>query len=266
MPKPESKQRRYPEEGELVLGTVTKVFPYGAFVRLEEYKGLDGMIHISEISSKWIKNIRDYVKEDQKVVVKVLKMDREKGHIDLSLKSVKAVQNKQKTEEYKLEQKARKLVELAGNKLKDVKSAGKVISALEEKHGSVYSALEECVEGGEAGLKDAGIEPKWAKALAEVAKENIELPFVEVRANLELTTKAPNGVAIIRDILLDAKKKHSTEEVEVSIKYISAPTYRIELRGEDYKTVEKVLSNITDDVISRISSSEGEGKVIRLQK
>src|SRR5207302_7807512 len=79
----------WPDEGELVVCTVANVKNFGAFVTLDEYESKEGFIHIAEVSSGWIKYIRDYVREGQKVVCKVLKVDQEKGHIDLSLKAVK---------------------------------------------------------------------------------------------------------------------------------------------------------------------------------
>ncbi|MHC1573550.1 MAG: S1 RNA-binding domain-containing protein, partial [Candidatus Syntropharchaeales archaeon] len=58
----------WPREGELIVGTVKKVLDFGAFVTLDEYPGQEGMIHLSEVASGWIKYIRDYVREGQKVV------------------------------------------------------------------------------------------------------------------------------------------------------------------------------------------------------
>ena len=79
----------WPEEGELVVCTVKNVKNFGAFGDLDEYDGKEGFIHVAEVSSGWIKYIRDYVREGQKLVCKVLRVDKEKGHIDLSLKAVK---------------------------------------------------------------------------------------------------------------------------------------------------------------------------------
>ncbi|MGN1321035.1 MAG: S1 RNA-binding domain-containing protein, partial [Methanosphaera sp.] len=53
--------KEWPEEGDLIVGTVHKVLNYGAFAKLEEYEGKEAFIHISEVSSGWVKNIRDYV-------------------------------------------------------------------------------------------------------------------------------------------------------------------------------------------------------------
>src|SRR3989338_5359313 len=78
------KKEGFPEEDELVMCTVTQVQFHSVFVILDEYdKG--GMIHISEVSPGRIRNIRDFVREGKKVVCKVLRVNKEKGHIDLSL-------------------------------------------------------------------------------------------------------------------------------------------------------------------------------------
>ena len=76
------------------------------------------MIHISEVSPGRIRNIRDYVKEDKKVVCVVLKINQERGHIDLSLRRVNDSQRRKKMEEIKQEQKAEKIIELFANEIK----------------------------------------------------------------------------------------------------------------------------------------------------
>ncbi len=61
----------YPESGELVIATIESVKDYGAYANLDEYNK-NGFLHISEISSARIRNIRDFVREKQKMVLKVL--------------------------------------------------------------------------------------------------------------------------------------------------------------------------------------------------
>jgi len=81
--------------------TVTKVFNQGAFMRLDEYGGEEGMVHVSEVASGWIKNIRDYVREGQKVVCKVLAVDPKRKHIDLSIRRVKDSERRWKVQQLK---------------------------------------------------------------------------------------------------------------------------------------------------------------------
>ncbi|MEE9223338.1 MAG: S1 RNA-binding domain-containing protein, partial [Thermoplasmata archaeon] len=102
----------YPGIGDLVICSVQNVKNFGAFVSLDEFGGKEGFIHIAEVAAGWIKYIRDYVREGQKVVCKVMKVDISKGHVDLSLKQVNAHQRREKIQGWKNEQKAEKLLEM----------------------------------------------------------------------------------------------------------------------------------------------------------
>jgi translation initiation factor 2 subunit 1 len=105
-------KKGYPEVGELVIATVKTVKPYGAFVTLDEYGNKEGFIHIGEIATGWIKYIRDHVREGQKVVCKVLRVDPERKHIDLSLKRVNEHQRREKIQEWKMRERLRNFLRL----------------------------------------------------------------------------------------------------------------------------------------------------------
>ncbi len=78
--------------GDIVEGVVEGVVDYGAFVRIEE--GINGLIHISELSDKLVRDPRDIVKPGQKVKVMILSISETERHLSLSLKRVKAKQAK----------------------------------------------------------------------------------------------------------------------------------------------------------------------------
>ena len=107
MEKTEESEWFLPEAGELVVGTIIRIMPYGAYAALDEYDGAEGLLHISEISSRWVKNIRDHVRERQKAVLKVLRVDREKRHIDLSLRRVNEREKREKLLAWKRELRGR---------------------------------------------------------------------------------------------------------------------------------------------------------------
>ena len=71
------------EAGTIVEGTVVKITHYGAFVELPD--GKSGLVHISEIADTYVKDVRDYLKEQDHVKVKVLGYN-DKGKLDLSVK------------------------------------------------------------------------------------------------------------------------------------------------------------------------------------
>jgi len=92
-------RKSIPDEGDLVLCTVKNITNHGAYVVLDEFNDLTGFVHISEIASRWIKNIRNFVREEQKIVAKVLRVNKTKNQIDLSIRRVKEQQKKNKIPE-----------------------------------------------------------------------------------------------------------------------------------------------------------------------
>jgi polyribonucleotide nucleotidyltransferase len=75
------------EVGRTYLGTVRKIVEFGAFVEI--FPGTDGLIHISELSDKRVKNVSDVLQEGEEVMVKVISVDRQ-GKIRLSRKEALA--------------------------------------------------------------------------------------------------------------------------------------------------------------------------------
>ncbi|MBP5427220.1 MAG: S1 RNA-binding domain-containing protein [Clostridiales bacterium] len=77
------------EEGKIVDGKVSVITKFGAFVQLPE--GKNGLVHISEISEHYVKDVREHLTENQEVKVKILSIDPN-GKISLSIR--KAVPKK----------------------------------------------------------------------------------------------------------------------------------------------------------------------------
>lgn len=254
-------REEFPEEGELLLCTVQNVKTFGAFVSLDEYDGKEGFIHITEVASGWIKYIRDHVREGQKIVCKVLRVDPSKGHVDLSLKQVNEHQRRETIQRWKNEQKAMKLLGFVAERI-DVpleKSQEDFGNDLIEKFGTLYKAFEEaCVD--EKALEQEGFKGEWIKAFVQVAKDNIVPPFVQIDGSLELTCFAPDGIEHIKQSLLLIEEEGSTS---VKVQYVGAPKYRIVVRATDYKTAEDVLAKVTETAIENIQKCGGEGKFSR---
>ncbi len=71
--------------GDVVKGTVSKITTFGAFVELKD--GIDGLVHISQISEERIDKVKDHVKPGQEVTARVVKIDREERRLGLSIKA-----------------------------------------------------------------------------------------------------------------------------------------------------------------------------------
>lgn len=251
------KSKEWPRRGEIVIGTVTRVNPFSAFVSLKEYGDKEGMIHISEIAGKWIKDVRSHVKNGQKVVTMVLRVDEEKGHITLSLKRVRRHDSEEKMKEFKREQKAEKMLSQIAKELNiSLDDVYKEIGfKLKEIFGEIFKGFQTALtpQGHDILIKK-GIPEKWVKIIKSVAEKQMEVKEVDVKVLLELKCFKPDGIEIIKNILKDAEKTYN-----LNIKYISAPSYSLLLKTKDPKGGEKILKEASKNIIEKLEKVGGEG-------
>lgn len=229
---------QWPEAGDLVMATIETVTDYGAYAKLDEF-GKRGLLHVSEISSSWIRNIRDFVRENQKMVLKVLRVDIDKSHVDLSLRRVTKRERIEKTKSWKKERKAETLLrgvaEKTGTPAEDVyQKAG---ALLEEKYG-LYDGFEVISKDGAEILTSMGVNEELAEAFARVAQERIRVKMVKVRGTIEARCIKPNGVKCIQDAFASSKKSEKTRDSKIEFYVIAAPKYGVEVAADNWKRAE----------------------------
>ncbi|MCD6485687.1 MAG: translation initiation factor IF-2 subunit alpha [Candidatus Odinarchaeota archaeon] len=252
-------RKEWPEEGELVIATIVKIKPYGAYAVLDEYNNKEGMIHISEISTSWVKNIRDFIKEGQKVVTKVLRVIPRKEQIDLSIRRVTKQQKRLKIQAWKRAQKSEKILELLAKKLdKTLEDAYNEVGwPLEDKYGEIYTGFEIAYEQGIKAFLDAGISEEWAKPLYELIKSYIKTPKVEISGIVTLRSLKSDGVEHIKNALLAGKNvAKNIKNVDVKIYTTGAPNYKIELIAPNYKVAESMLKKVTESIFEYAKKNE----------
>jgi len=260
------KKMEWPEPGDLVLASIHKITDFGAYATLDEY-GKEGLLHVSEVSSGWVRNIRDFVREGQKVVLKVLRVDTEKGHVDLSLRRVSKRERREKLLSWKRERKAESLLRSVSEKLNMPAQEvyAETWALMEEKFGGTYEGLERAAREGPSPLIEAGISRELATIIAEIAKEKIRLPMVKIKGTLELQCMKPNGVVHIRDALLNTQKIEKPEGAKIHVYVVAAPKYAIEVLADDYKEAENILQKASEAAIKAITQAGGTGAFQRLK-
>ena len=255
-------KKGFPEEDELVMCTVTKVQFHSVFVNLDEY-GESGMIHISEVSPGRIRNIRDFVKEGKKVVCKVLRVNEDKGHIDLSLRRVTETQRRTKVDEIKQQQKAEKILEFVAKDLNlDTKKLLEEITEnISKKYNSLYEFFHQVAVNNDA-IKDAGVDAKTTKNLEEAIKSRIKETGVKIEGKLKLVSFASDGVEIIKEALNKAMR---VSKEGISIKYLGAGTYNLAVNAKNYKEAEELLKEASEKALEYVNKNEGQGEFVRAE-
>lgn len=258
--KSSSKQSKLPEVGDLVVATVNRITSHGAYGKMDEFQEQECFIHISEIASTWVRNIRNFVRENQKIVIKVLRVDLERSQVDTSLRRVTKEQSRMKIQEWKRAQRGSKLLTLAAERMKKTPAEAYEIAGkpMETNFSDILEALEETKEKGPKTLVDIGIPKKWADVLHELAQAHVVIRDVSVETTIELTCKGPEGVEGIRKALLAAQE--IVEPSGGSVFLEGAPRYRIQVSGKDYKQAEQLLEEAVEQSLKIIEKCGGEGK------
>ncbi|MFH1229537.1 MAG: S1 RNA-binding domain-containing protein [Candidatus Aenigmatarchaeota archaeon] len=251
------KKGEWPQRRELVIGTVVRVNPYSVFISLEEYKGKEGMVHISEVAGKWVRDIRDFVKVGKKVVATVMNVDLEKQYIALSLKRVRTYDAEEKMREYKRNIKGDKMLDAVARKLKmnHDEAQEKIGSVLEEIFGETFKGFQMSMnpQGYELLLKK-GMPENLAAEIRAIAENQMELKEIEIKGTLELKSFKSDGIEVVKKVLIDGKEKYN-----ISINYVSAPKYTLSYKTKDAKLGEKILKEASEDMIKSIKTQSGEG-------
>jgi translation initiation factor 2 subunit 1 len=255
-----STEKPLPEPGEIVICTVRELTSHGIYVNLDQYDGTNGFLHVSEISTGWVRNIDRVAKVSQKLVLKVIRVNRARREIDLSLRQVTNEERRAKVIEWKREERAIAIIDAVKKKvgLDDAEEKA-VKQKLEERFGTLYEALETAAKQGEKGIASAGLAEKVAKAIVEVASEKIVPPRYEVGALVEVSSRSPEGIEQVKKNLLAAANASSAN---VHITYAGAPRYRVRITADDYKQAEKAL----DVVLEKIKDGVGKHDVFSFKR
>lgn len=234
-----------PKESEIVLCTVTRVQSHSVFVKLDLYDNKSAMLHISEVSPGRIRNLREYVQEGKVIVCKVLSVNQQRGHIDVSLRRVTEMQRQGLLNSYKQEQKAEKLLQnFCTEKKKDFTATyNELVKVIGEQFEFIHQAFNQYALG-EYAFPASGMPQADHTAFLAYLKTKIKPPQVEITGKFKIISYANNGAEIIRDTLVKAVE--STDKKQLSLTYGGGGYYNVRIVSEDFKSAEKVLREITE--------------------
>jgi len=253
----------YPIPGELVVCSVMTIQQGYVQVKLEDYRGaaadgvLNGMVHISEVSNRWVKNIHSLISVGQKVVLLVLRVNEDRGYVDLSLRRVTLEQRTNKVNEWRYANKAENLLKFFGeqNKTTLEDMYKKIGWPLIEKYGDIHTAFEEIKDAGITALDnvpDLALTPEMKEAFFKLVDQNVEIKRISISAEYNIRCPEGQGINIIKEAILSANKIRRPKGIDVKFYYIGAPIYRCEIVAPDYPTAEKFLDKLTKKIEASI--------------
>jgi translation initiation factor 2 subunit 1 len=237
--------RQIPQLGELVVGRIKEVKNYGAYVELDEYPGVEALIHVSEISLKWVRNIRDHLKEGQRNIFKVIRVNPDSMQVDISLRRVSKREREEKLLEIKKKQKVQVIIKSTVEK---TGSHGEnLLPKLLESVGGdflrLYDVFEEISEGRPARGFFPNLDEGISKALESVISEEIRRREAVVKGELSMRCDGRNGVEVIRNAVIASEALAGpSESIEIKVK--GPPIYTVWVRASTAERASELLQEV----------------------
>ncbi|KXH66270.1 eukaryotic translation initiation factor 2 alpha subunit [Colletotrichum salicis] len=219
-------ENKYPEIDEFVMVNVKQIAEMGAYVKLLEYDNIDGMILLSELSRRRIRSIQKLIRVGRNEVVVVLRVDKEKGYIDLSKRRVSPEDIIKCEERYNKGKMVHSIMRHVAEKtLTPIEQLYETIAwPLNKKYGHAIDAFKLSITNAEV-WNDATFptEAVSEELKSYIAKRLTPQP-TKVRADVEVTCFGYEGIDAVKNALRTAEA-HNDDQTQVKVRLVSPPLY-----------------------------------------
>mmetsp|Transcript_19681 Transcript_19681/g.28087 ORF Transcript_19681/g.28087 Transcript_19681/m.28087 type:complete len:337 (-) Transcript_19681:102-1112(-) len=224
-------ENQYPEVESLVMVNVRHIADMGAYVSLMEYNNIEGMILLSELSRRRIRSIHKLIRVNRHEVVLVLRVDREKGYIDLSKRRVAPEDIVKCEDRYNKAKHVHAVLRHVAEKrkllLEDLYE--KVGWPLYRKYGHAYDAFKLALQQddtpeGEDPFQSLDIPDDLKEEIKAYIRRKLAPQPVKIRSDIEVSCFTYEGIDAIREALF-AGMAFSTGTTQIKIKLIAPPIY-----------------------------------------
>lgn len=224
--------QKFPELEDTVMVKVRSIADMGAYVSLLEYNNIEGMILLSELSRRRIRSINKLLKVGKTEPVVVIRVDREKGYIDLSKRRVNAEDVERSTEKFSkakavnsiLRHVAELLEYESSEQLEELyKKTAWRYEEKTKKHASSYEFFKQaCITP--SVLDECELDDHTKEVLLENIKRKLTLQAVKIRSDIEVACYEYEGIDAVKDALRQGLSI-STPDIPIRINLIAPPVY-----------------------------------------
>mmetsp|Transcript_2059 Transcript_2059/g.3639 ORF Transcript_2059/g.3639 Transcript_2059/m.3639 type:complete len:304 (-) Transcript_2059:61-972(-) len=249
-------ESQFPEPDDVVMVLVKDIQDVGAYVQLIEYNNIQGMIMLSELSRRRIRSVNRLLRVDGFEVVVVVRVDKEKGYIDLSKSRVTPEDivrmedkwNKART----VHSIMRHVAETVGVDLEDLYI--RVGWPLYRRFGHAYDAFRAAVAEPDMVLEGLDISESERTELLKNIERKLKPQAVKLRADIEVTCFDFEGVDAIK-AALSAGEATSTEACPIKIKLVAPPLYVVVTNSlnkqEGFDALDRALKAVQEEILKR---------------
>lgn len=208
--------KRFPNVGEVVIIKITKCTEIGVYVELVEYNNIEGLIMLGELSKKKIKSLGTYVKPNTIDAAIVIRVDEEKGYIDVSKRKIEQREFEESFTQYTRNKIAHNVMVVVCRAWE--KSINDLYTEYFQKSASYGSIYNYFLKINNNDINDP---------IAEFVKKKFALPKFKVRADVDVCSY--KGVDDVKNALKVAK----TVDEKIDVVLLKMPIYNISITVTD---------------------------------
>ncbi|XP_060078780.1 eukaryotic translation initiation factor 2 subunit 1-like [Ylistrum balloti] len=261
---------KYPEMEDVVMVNVQSIAEMGAYVHLLEYNNIEGMILLSELSRRRIRSINKLIRVGRSECVVVIRVDKDKGYIDLSKRRVSQEEVAKCEEKFAKAKAVNSILRHVGElleygseeQLEDLyKKTAWYFDDKYKKPGSSYEAFKHAVTNPEI-LDECNIDDETKGVLLENIRRRLTPQAVKIRADLEVACTNYEGVDAVKRALKKGLELTS-EAMPIKINLIAPPLYVMTTQTLERSDGLAMLNKALDAIKQNI---EEAGGVFNIQK
>ncbi|KAL7293216.1 eukaryotic translation initiation factor 2 subunit 1 [Trichogramma pretiosum] len=262
-------KEKYPEVEDVVMVNVRSIAEMGAYVHLLEYNNIEGMILLSELSRRRIRSINKLIRVGKTEPVVVIRVDKEKGYIDLSKRRVSAEDVDKCTERYAKAKAVnsilRHVAELlhydSDEQLEELyqKTAWYFEEKYKKQKASAYDFFKQAVLDPKI-LAECDLDEKTKEVLLNNIKRKLTSQAVKIRADVEVACYGYEGIDAVKTAL-KAGLALSTEDLPIKINLIAPPLYVMTTSTPEKADGLKALQDAIAVIEEKINSLGGVFKI-----
>ncbi|BCR93756.1 translation initiation factor eIF2 subunit alpha [Aspergillus luchuensis] len=257
-------EEKYPEVDSYVMVNVKQIAEMGAYVKLLEYDNIDGMILLSELSRRRIRSIQKLIRIGRNEVVIVLRVDKEKGYIDLSKRRV-SPEDVVKCEERYNKSKAvhsimRHVAEATQTPLETLYQ--QIGWPLNRKYGHSHDAFKISITNPDVWNEVEFPNENVKKELTHYISKRLTPHPTKVRADIEVTCFGYDGIDAVKEALRTAEA-HNTAETQIKVKLVAPPLYVLTSQCLDKAIGIQMLEEAIQRIEAKIKESGG-GCIVKM--
>jgi len=268
-------EAEFPELEDVVVVQVKRIVDMGAYVSLLEYNGKEGMLLLSELSKRRIRSVSKLLRVGRTEICMILRVDKEKGYIDLSKRRVDPEDATAKEESFAKAKAVHGIMRhvAAMNEIEVEELCNKVAWPLYRKYGDAHEALRKHIneeinlwdelDFTQPGQDISHVQDKVKADIDVHLRRRLIQQVLRLRAKVEVSCSGYEGIDAVREALMKGLEV-SKEECEIKINLVAHPMFVMTCTCRDKvlgnETIEQAMKVIEEAIIKSGGTFEVKSK------